>query len=95
MPLSKITLCDKYKGNASLKSKRMSVKNKWEDDTSILSYLHVYINNKTCSRLLQQGALTPLFKWDISLYRQPPSTCNTGLDIAIFEINKNFSLEAG
>ena len=25
----------------------------------------------------------------------PSTSCNTGLDMAIFEINKNFSLEAG
>ena len=25
----------------------------------------------------------------------PSTSCNTGLDLAIFEINKNFSMEAG
>ena len=38
-----------------------------------------------------QVSLTPLVKEDISLHGQPPIEC---LDMAIFEINKNFSLEA-
>ena len=46
--------------------------------------------------LIYDGLISPgtaLFKRDVSMYHQPPYT--NGLELAIFEINKKNSLEAG